>query len=366
MVHDIDRQLGDLIGPRAERLQGPPQVRVGLLDLACKIGRQRAGVILAALPRDISHPRAAWDDHRRAVAVRRRIAQVGWVNNRQLVGLCDHRDLLSNVRVVVGVLVQLYFVVHCTIGEHGTSRCSSVQVFCRTLYDCCPLPNAKMKMATKRKPKAAPPAEAQDAALSEARIAAAAVTLLDAHGIDGLTMRKLAAHLDAGVMSLYWHVKNKDDLLALALDAVLEYRAPDRADAAPQAQLLGLLEDWRAVMLAHPWSAALLPSRALGPSILERLEHLGRILSSAGVADEDLNAAIWSLWNYVMGATITRTSFNLPPSPPDQGSPQHPHATIDRAGLLAEDDWDGVFRRGVSFLWDGIIAAQPASNLKEA
>lgn len=221
-------------------------------------------------------------------------------------------------------------------------------------------------MATKRKPKAAPPAEAQDAALSKARIAAAAVTLLDAHGIDGLTMRKLAAHLDAGVMSLYWHVKNKDDLLALALDAVLEYRAPDRADAAPQAQLLGLLEDWRAVMLAHPWSAALLPSRALGPSILDRLEHLGRILSSAGVADEDLNAAIWSLWNYVMGATITRTSFNLPPSPPDQGSPQHPHTTIDRAGLLAEDDWDGVFRRGVSFLWDGIIAARPASNLTEA
>ena len=69
--------------------------------------------------------------------------------------------------------------------------------------------------------------------------------------------------------------------------------------------------DWRAGMLRHPWSALLLPRRTLGPNILGRLELLSRTLSGAGVADADLNVALWSLWNYVIGATVTRAGFGV-------------------------------------------------------
>ncbi|MBB3018951.1 AcrR family transcriptional regulator [Microvirga lupini] len=188
-----------------------------------------------------------------------------------------------------------------------------------------------------------------------------AVDLLDTQGIDGLTMRRLADRLGAGAMSLYWHVDSKEAVFDLALDSVLAYREPAQTGKAQhwRADVIHMLEDWRACMLRHPWSASLLPRRALGPNILGRLERLARTLSRAGVADADLNAGIWSLWNYVMGATVTRGSFDR--SDDDRAAAQQRlrdlsqhYPTIERSRLLLDDDWDGAFRRGLDFLLDGI------------
>jgi AcrR family transcriptional regulator len=199
-------------------------------------------------------------------------------------------------------------------------------------------------------------------ALSRDRIVATAVELLDAQGVDGLTMRRLADRLGSGVMSLYWHVDNKEDVFDLALDAVLEYRGPSPIVESQdwRGDVVHILEDWRASMLRHPWSASLLPRRALGPNILARLELLSQTLSRAGVADADLNAAIWSLWNYVMGATVTRASFDLTDA--DRAAAQERLAglsqrypTIERSRLLMDDDWDGAFRKGLDFLLDGLV-----------
>src|SRR3546814_18862792 len=62
--------------------------------------------------------------------------------------------------------------------------------------------------------------------LSRERIAAAAVELLDAQGVGGVTMRRLADRLGSGLMSLYWHVNNTEDVFALALDSLPAYRKP--------------------------------------------------------------------------------------------------------------------------------------------
>lgn len=197
--------------------------------------------------------------------------------------------------------------------------------------------------------------------LSLERIVAAAVELLDAQGIDGLTMRRLADHLGSGVMSLYWHVDNKEEVFDLALDSVLEYRRPPNVVESQdwRGEVVHMLEDWRAIMLRHPWSASLLPRQALGPNVLNRLEMLSKTLSAAGVADANMNVAIWSLWNYVMGATITRAGFDL--SDDDRAVAQQRleqlsghHPTIERTRLLLDDDWDGVFRKGLGVLLDGL------------
>ncbi|WP_218823602.1 TetR/AcrR family transcriptional regulator [Inquilinus limosus] len=190
---------------------------------------------------------------------------------------------------------------------------------------------------------------------------ATAVELLDAQGIEGLTMRRLADRLGSGVMSLYWHVDNKEDVFDLALDSVLEYRGSPQ-DGEPRdwrEDVRHMLEDWRASMLRHPWSASLLPRRALGPNILGRLELLSRALSRAEVAEADMNVAIWSLWNYVMGATITRASFDLSDDERAAARQRLPgygerYPTIDRSGLLLDDDWGGTFTRGLGFLLDGL------------
>jgi len=203
------------------------------------------------------------------------------------------------------------------------------------------------------------PAQAGEPPLSRERIVTTAVELLDAQGLDGLTMRRLADRLGSGVMSLYWHVDNKEDVFDLSLDSVLDYRGPSQTAEPPdwREDVVHMLEDWRASMLHHPWSASLLPRRALGPNMLGRLELLGKTLSAAGVADADLNVAIWSLWNYVMGATVTRASFDL--SDDDRAAAQQRLAserypTIERSRLLLDSDWDGAFRKGLDFLLDGL------------
>lgn len=226
---------------------------------------------------------------------------------------------------------------------------------------------AKAAAGRKKQPKRSSvwlqPAEParSDPPLSRERIVAAAIELLDANGVSGLTMRKLADHLGSGVMSLYWHVDNKEDVFELALDQVLEYRRP--ALPGPSAnwreEVTHLAQDWRAAMLAHPWSASLLERPALGPNVLARIELLAAALSAAGVPDEKLNVAIWSLYNYVMGATIVRASLDL--SDADRAASQQRleqlsgrFPTIERLKLFMDDDWDGAFRKGLGYLLDGI------------
>jgi AcrR family transcriptional regulator len=209
------------------------------------------------------------------------------------------------------------------------------------------------------------PESGNEPPLSLDRIVATAIDLLDAQGVDGLTMRRLADRLGSGAMSLYWHVASKEEVFDLALDSVLEYRGSPLALESQgwRTEVVHMLEDWRAIMLRHPWSASLLPRRALGPNILTRLELLSKTLSAAGVADADLNVAIWSLWNYVMGATITRGSFDL--SDDDRAAGQQRltrlserYPTIERSRLLLDNDWDGAFRKGLDFLLDGVAPRQ--------
>jgi len=47
------------------------------------------------------------------------------------------------------------------------------------------------------------------------RIADAALAVIDAEGLDGLTVRRLAQELGVGTMTLYWYVQNKDEVLDL-------------------------------------------------------------------------------------------------------------------------------------------------------
>ncbi|RQO56532.1 TetR family transcriptional regulator [Variovorax sp. KBW07] len=201
----------------------------------------------------------------------------------------------------------------------------------------------------------------RESQLSLEGIVTTAVALLDAQGINALTMRGLADHLGSGVMSLYWHVDNKEDVFDLALNSVLEYRGPTHTFEPSdwRGEAVHILESWRGNMLRHPWSVSLLPSRALGPNILGLLELLSKTLSRGGVADTDLNVAIWSLWNHVMGATITRANFDF--SDDDRAAAQQHltriserYPTIERSRLLSDNDWDGAFRKGLDLLLDGI------------
>lgn len=123
---------------------------------------------------------------------------------------------------------------------------------------------------------------------SRAAIAAAAIALADAEGVTGVSMRKIAAALGAGTMSLYNYVPKKEQLFDLMLDAVAgEVELPDAPSGDPRADLKGFARQHLAAMRRHPWVPALLLTRTtIGPNSLRHVEYF-----LAVVADLDESGA---------------------------------------------------------------------------
>jgi AcrR family transcriptional regulator len=123
-------------------------------------------------------------------------------------------------------------------------------------------------------PRGRPPAH------TRARVVAAAIAVADAEGLDVLTMRRLAAELGAGVMSLYTYVHDKEELVGLMVDQISEF---DPA-AAGDGGLLPLLSWQRELMLRHPWLPAAISGRLLaGPNVLGFLERQLAALAPTGL-----------------------------------------------------------------------------------
>ncbi|QNS07117.1 TetR/AcrR family transcriptional regulator [Streptomyces xanthii] len=114
---------------------------------------------------------------------------------------------------------------------------------------------------------------------SRADIAAAAVRVADAEGIEQVSMRHVAADLGMGTMSLYNYVPRKEDLYELMVDAVSgEYDYPEPSGDW-RADVLGLAHQMRAMMLRHPWLPRLMsPVYGFSPNALTYLEYSLRCL----------------------------------------------------------------------------------------
>jgi AcrR family transcriptional regulator len=115
--------------------------------------------------------------------------------------------------------------------------------------------------------------------LSRDRILATAVDLADREGIESLSMRKLGQALGVDPMSLYNHVRDKDDLLDGIADAVVgEIEPPPEVDDW-RSSLRDTMLAARRTMLRHPWAAGLLESRQdPGPATMRYMETvLGRL-----------------------------------------------------------------------------------------
>lgn len=106
-------------------------------------------------------------------------------------------------------------------------------------------------MVTERKPPRG--TRKRDVPLTKDGIYAMALQLIDADGVDELTMRKLAVALDANPMSLYHHVPNKDAVLrGVAHRVGSQFSADERGGIPWQDQLRQLARDFRELSHRHP------------------------------------------------------------------------------------------------------------------
>ncbi|MDH6575952.1 TetR/AcrR family transcriptional regulator [Kitasatospora sp. MAP5-34] len=114
-------------------------------------------------------------------------------------------------------------------------------------------------------------------------IAAAAVAIADAEGLDAVSMRRVAAALGAGTMSLYNYVPKKEQLFDLMLDAVVgEYELPASPSGDQRTDLRLLFRRQLGILRRHTWVPRLVVGRpSLGPNGLRYTEYFLACLADA-------------------------------------------------------------------------------------
>jgi AcrR family transcriptional regulator len=132
-----------------------------------------------------------------------------------------------------------------------------------------------------------PPAPAPRAPLTREAIIDAALRVLDRDGMDGLSMRRVGEELGTGAASLYWHVRNKEELLQLLFERVTqEIELPEPDPARWQEQLRELARRMRRVMTRHRDIARISLGRIpSGPTLAVLSEWLFTLLRPVGIPD---------------------------------------------------------------------------------
>ena len=210
--------------------------------------------------------------------------------------------------------------------------------------------------------------------LSRVRVLEAALRIADEQGIDALTMRRLAQELGVEAMALYYHVANKDEILATLADSVLEefdlptpggdWKAELRATALSAYRALG----------RHPWAAGLM--LAMHQPSRRRLAYMDSILgtlTAAGFTEDQTDHGYHVIEGHIMGFTLWEVGMKLP-APEDlrdaataflrELPPNVPHVVAHIHHHFKPPSPDAVdsFEFGVDLILDGLERLRPAST----
>jgi AcrR family transcriptional regulator len=213
--------------------------------------------------------------------------------------------------------------------------------------------------------------------LDQARILDAAISLADAHGIEPLTIRRLAAELDVGTMSIYHYLPNKEAILDAMVDHVFsEIHLPD-PDQGWRDALHNRCVSMREALRRHPWALGLMDSRRNpGPATLQHHESLLACLRSAGFSIPATAHTFALLDAYVYGFALQAASLpfagrdELQDIAEDLLTPELA-ATIPHMAEFATEhalqpgyDFEDEFERGLQVVLDGIAQTWAPGRLR--
>ena len=193
--------------------------------------------------------------------------------------------------------------------------------------------------------------------LSLPGITAAAIALVDAQGLEALTMRSLGRALGVEAMSLYRYVRNKAALLDAVHDALLAEMAPEIGGEHWEADVRAVAGSFRAMLRAHPNAVPMFATRpARGLHALRQVETGLSILDAAGLPTATALATFQVLFAFVVGHALY--TF-LPDRDRDRDvdyaalPPAYPHLRTLPA-VLATRDLDAEFELGLDMFIAGI------------
>lgn len=143
-------------------------------------------------------------------------------------------------------------------------------------------------------------------ALDRDRVVGAALGLVDREGVAALSLRRLAAELGVTPMAVYWHVRDKAELLDLIGERLFEMVEVPPAAGGWRAQLRAIHRAMLVPLLEHPDAVGLMVGRArFGPAGIALFERILSVLLGAGLAPEAALAAYQSLYLFQLGFAAT-------------------------------------------------------------
>ncbi len=205
----------------------------------------------------------------------------------------------------------------------------------------------------------------QSKSLTRDTILEAAVALADERGIDALSMRKLAETLGIEAMSLYNHLKNKDDLLDGMVDAVVAEIKLPIANIEWKSAMRQRAISAHSMLLRHPWASMLIVSRInIGPAMLSYGDATLGCLRAAGFSYALADHAINAMDSHIYGFTLLQSNFPIEEKEyvqaAEQFLPMLPASTYPHVHGLAEEVISGrysgvnAFTFGLDLILDGL------------
>ena len=199
------------------------------------------------------------------------------------------------------------------------------------------------------------------------QIVAGALDLLDEGGLEGLTLRQLAGRLGIRAPTLYWHVRDKRELLDLLAAAIMDealaaWREPQPGQPwwewlAARARVM------RTALLAHRDSAMVVSGNRPAESSLPGIERQLRALGDAGFAPHDGLLALLTLNSYVIGDVLDQQAEDAQARPatepiPGPGGATAPYPLLQAAarGLSSPGQ---RFEHGLGVIIDGLRVRHP-------
>jgi AcrR family transcriptional regulator len=212
-------------------------------------------------------------------------------------------------------------------------------------------------------------------ALTHDQIVRAAIEIADGEGVEALSMRKVAAKLGSGTMSLYRYVSSKDDLLDLMVDKVLgEEDLPDEPSGDWRSELAELARRTRRIARRHHWAIRLTLARPnLGPNALRQIEYGMTAVDGLGLDIDAMTDMVSTVNAFVIGFVqaelaeeeaqrrtgLTEEQWRARMEPYIRqlfASGRYPF--LERIVVEAEDfpDVDATFERRLALVLDGLAA----------
>jgi len=154
----------------------------------------------------------------------------------------------------------------------------------------------------------------QKRTLTKQKVVAKALAIVDADGLDSLSMRRLAHSLGVTPMSLYNHIANKDMLLDEMVNAVVAKIETPTVGGAWDVMMRRRARSFRSVLLAHPWAPVQLVSRiAMGEAVLHDINATVGCLIEAGFTYAQADWIRNSIDSHVYGYTLQELNYPVDP-----------------------------------------------------